>query len=140
MPGSRLLTTAVTALVAACALALGGPGAALAQTTSKPAPTKPAATNPSTTKKKSIGQTSKPSSTKPSSTKKGPAATPAKKPPAKPVPPPPPPPPPPVELIGYVTMPAAAFRGGPPSGQFDNDGRRAADPRFESQPVQGVSS
>jgi hypothetical protein len=37
-------------------------------------------------------------------------------------------------------MPAEAFRGGPPAGQFDADGRRAAQPRFESQPVQGVSS
>jgi glycerophosphoryl diester phosphodiesterase len=37
-------------------------------------------------------------------------------------------------------MPADAFRAGPPSGQFDNEGRRAAAPRFESQPVQGVSS
>ena len=37
-------------------------------------------------------------------------------------------------------MPAGAFRGGPSSGQFDNEGRRAAAPRFDSQPVQGVSS
>jgi hypothetical protein len=37
-------------------------------------------------------------------------------------------------------MPAGAFRGGPPSGQFDSEGRRAAAPRFDSQPVQGVSS
>jgi len=37
-------------------------------------------------------------------------------------------------------MPPGAFRGGPPSGQFDNEGRRAAAPRFDSQPVQGVSS
>jgi hypothetical protein len=49
-------------------------------------------------------------------------------------------PPPPVELIGLITMPADAFRGGPPSGQFDSEGRRAAAPRFDSQPVQGVSS
>jgi len=68
-----------------------------------------------------------------------PAAKPAVKPPAKPAPPPPPPPPP-VELIGMVVMPAEAFRGGPPSGQFDNEGRRAAEPRFDSQPVQGISS
>jgi len=39
-----------------------------------------------------------------------------------------------------VVMPPDAFRGGPPSGQFDNEGRRAAEPRFDSQPVQGVSS
>ncbi|HEX5162550.1 MAG TPA: esterase-like activity of phytase family protein [Steroidobacteraceae bacterium] len=37
-------------------------------------------------------------------------------------------------------MPAGAFRGGPSSGQFDNEGRRAAAPRFDSQPVQGVGS
>ena len=37
-------------------------------------------------------------------------------------------------------MPADSFRGGPPSGQFDSEGRRAAAPRFASQPVQGVSS
>ena len=58
----------------------------------------------------------------------------------KPVLPAPPPPPPAVELIGYVSMPPGAFRGGPPSGQFDAEGRRAATPRFDSQPVQGVSS
>ena len=70
-----------------------------------------------------------------------PARPPRKSPrPKKPVPPPPPPPPPPVELIGYVIMPPGAFRAGPPSGQYDGDGRRAATPRFDSQPVQGVSS
>ena len=37
-------------------------------------------------------------------------------------------------------MPPGAFRGGPASGQFDAEGRRAAKPRFDSQPVQGVSS
>ena len=37
-------------------------------------------------------------------------------------------------------MPPGAFRAGPPSGQYDADGRRAAAPRFDSQPVQGVSS
>jgi hypothetical protein len=67
-----------------------------------------------------------------------PAATTKK--PIKPVPPPPPPPPPAVELIGLVVMPPDAFRGGPPAGQFDGEGRRAAAPRFDSQPVQGVSS
>src|SRR5690349_1029138 len=56
-----------------------------------------------------------------------PAARPAvAKPAPKPAPPPPPPPPPAVELIGMVVMPPDAFRGGPPSGQFDNEGRRAA--------------
>ncbi len=37
-------------------------------------------------------------------------------------------------------MPPGTFRPGPPSGQYDGDGRRSAVPRFESQPVQGVSS
>jgi len=107
------------ALVAACVLA----SASVAQTT---APAKPAAA----TKKPAAG------SSKP---KPKPGAAAAKK-PVKPVPPPPPPPPPPVELIGMIVMPADAFRAGPPSGQFDNEGRRAAAPRFEAQPVQGVSS
>jgi hypothetical protein len=49
-------------------------------------------------------------------------------------------PPPAVELIGMIVMPPDAFRGGAPSGQFDNNGRRASGPRFDSQPVQGVSS
>jgi hypothetical protein len=39
-----------------------------------------------------------------------------------------------------IVMPADAMRAGPPSGQFDGEGRRAAAPRFEAQPVQGVSS
>jgi len=107
------------ALVAACALA----SVSVAQTTS--------AAKPATTTKKPTAGSSK---AKP----KPPAST-ARK-PAKPVPPPPPPPPPAVELIGLISMPADAFRAGPPSGQFDNEGRRAAAPRFEAQPVQGVSS
>ena len=37
-------------------------------------------------------------------------------------------------------MPADAMRAGQPSGQFDGEGRRASAPRFEAQPVQGVSS
>ncbi len=37
-------------------------------------------------------------------------------------------------------MPAEAFRGPPPSGEFDGDGRRGPAPRFEGQPVQGISS
>jgi glycerophosphoryl diester phosphodiesterase len=49
-------------------------------------------------------------------------------------------PPPAVELIGTVVMPPDAFRGGQPAGRFDNEGRRAPQPRYESQPVQGVSS
>jgi len=78
---------------------------------------------------------------KPASSSKPATPAPKKKPAARAAKPPAPPPPPPVvELIGYVTMPAGAFRGGPPSGQFDNEGRRAAAPRFDSQPVQGVSS
>jgi hypothetical protein len=114
---SRALKLAA-ALVAACALA----SASFAQTP----PAKPAiATN-----KTAAGS---------SKSKPKPAAAAVKK-PAKPVPPPPPPPPPAVELIGLIVMPADAFRAGPPSGQFDNEGRRAAAPRFEAQPVQGVSS
>jgi hypothetical protein len=73
---------------------------------------------------------------KPVAPAKKPATKPAARPAAKLVPPPPPP----VELIGMVIMPSEQFRGGPPSGQFDGDGRRAATPRFDSQPVQGVSS
>ena len=89
-----------------------------------------------------------PAPAKPAAKKSASSSKPAKKPaaskpavvPKKPLPPPPPPPPPPVELIGYVVMPPGAFRAGPASGQYDADGRRAATPRFESQPVQGVSS
>lgn len=94
-----------------------------------------------------VAQT-QPSSAKPEAAAPKPATTPAKKKPAaatakkpvKPKPPPPPPPPPAVELIGLVVMPPDAFRGGPPAGQFDGEGRRTAAPRFDSQPVQGVSS
>src|SRR5262245_38443524 len=103
-------------LVAAFAVACL-PLSAAAQTT----PAKPATSKPSTT------QPAQPAKPKPS--------TPAKKKPApakKPAPPPPPPPPPAVELIGYVSMPPGAFRGGPPSGQFDSEGRRAGTPRFDS--------
>src|SRR5436190_8654999 len=114
----RALNLAAT-LVAVCLLA----PVSDAQTST---PAKPA-----TTTKKPAGGSSK--------AKSKPAATTAKK-PAKPIPPPPPPPPPAVELIGLIVMPADAFRAGPASGQFDNEGRRAAAPRFEAQPVQGVSS
>src|SRR5262245_24295753 len=100
------------ALLAATALAVATPYAAFA---ADAAPAKPA-------KKPAVAGSSKPAATR------------------KPATPAPPAPPPPVELIGYVTMPAGGFRGGPPSGQFDNEGRRAAAPRFDSQPVQGVSS
>ncbi len=105
------------ALVAACSLA----SVSFAQT--------PATAKPASTAKKPASSSSKPK----------PAATTAKK-PAKPLPPPPPPPPPPVELIGLIVMPPDAMRAGPPSGQFDGEGRRAAAPRFDAQPVQGVSS
>lgn len=77
---------------------------------------------------------------KPATSKKpAPAATPAAKPALKPAPVVPSAPPP-VELIGRIVIPADSFRGGPPSGQYDSEGRRAAAPRFDSQPVQGVSS
>jgi len=89
-----------------------------------PAPAKPAAKKPAP----ASSSTTAPARKKP--------AVPAK----KPAPPAPPPPPPPVELIGYVVMPPGAFRAGPPAGQYDDRGMRAAAPRFESQPVQGVSS
>ncbi len=112
---SRALNLAA-ALVAACLLA----PVSLAQA---PAPAKPA-----TTSKKPTTATPKP----------GTATT--KKKPDKPVSPPPPPPPPSVELIGLIVMPADAMRAGPPSGAFDSEGRRAAAPRFDAQPVQGVSS
>jgi glycerophosphoryl diester phosphodiesterase len=118
---SRALNLAA-ALVAACLLA----PASLAQS---PAPAKPAST---TTKKPAAGS----SKAKP---KPG-AAKPSARPAAKPAPPAPPPPPPSVELIGLIVMPADVMRAGPPSGAFDGEGRRAATPRFEAQPVQGVSS
>lgn len=43
------------------------------------------------------------------------------------------------ELAGFARMPADTFSGGPPSGQFDGEGRRAVNPPFPSQPVQGFS-
>ena len=108
--------------IAACALAclmLGAQPTDVRAQTSAPA-NKPAAAKPAAAKKKPVG--------------------PAKKPVAKPVTPAPPPPPPAVELIGHVVMPPDALRPGPSSGQFDGEGRRAASPRFDAQPVQGVSS
>jgi hypothetical protein len=117
-PIPRALNLAA-ALVAACLLA----PVSFAQTT---APAKP-----STSTKKPAASSSK--------AKPIPGAVAAKK-PVKPAAPPPPPPPPPVELIGLIVMPPDAFRAGPPTGQFDGEGRRAAAPRFEAQPVQGVSS
>lgn len=109
------------ALVAACLLA----PVASAQT--------PATAKPSATAKKPASSSS--TSSKP---KAKPASTTRKT--AKPVVPPPPPPPPSVELIGLIVMPADAIRAGPPAGQFDGEGRRAAAPRFDAQPVQGVSA
>jgi hypothetical protein len=113
MLASRPRAVSVAAACAAAgALVLG---AAIATAAAKPAGAKPTTSRPaSATKSK---------------------AAPAKV--AKPVPPPPPPP---VELIGLIVMPTNALRDGPPSGQFDGAGRRAAAARFESQPVQGVSS
>ncbi len=122
-----MLASLTRALVVAAAFAVVcAPlsGMAAEPAPAKPAPVKPTAKKPSSGSSKPKGGTT---------TKKKPAAK-------KPVPPPPPPPPPPVELIGYVIMPPGAFRAGPPSGQYDGDGRRAATPRFESQAVQGVSS
>jgi len=109
------------AIVAPCATF---PAAAADATAAKSVAPKPAT--------KPAASSSKP--TQPAGKKKSAAA------PKKPLAPPVPPPPPPVELIGYVVMPPGAFRAGPPSGQFDDAGRRAAAPRFDSQPVQGVSS
>jgi glycerophosphoryl diester phosphodiesterase len=117
---SRALNLAA-ALVAACLLAPVSVG----QT---PAPAKPATTS------------KKPGTSTNTSSKPKPKPGTATKKPAKPVPPPPPPPPPPVELIGIIVMPADVMRAGPPSGAFDGEGRRAAAPRFDAQPVQGVSS
>jgi hypothetical protein len=117
-----MLASFTRALVVAAAFAVVC--APLSGMAAEPAPARPAAKKPSSGSSKPKAGTT---------TKKKPAAK-------KPVPPPPPPPPPPVELIGYVIMPPGAFRAGPPSGQYDGDGRRAATPRFESQPVQGVSS
>jgi hypothetical protein len=107
-------------LIAVCLFAclLGAASVVVRAQTSSPAASRPAA--------------------KPAGKKKKPAAI--ARPAAKPVVPAPPPPPPPVELIGHIVMPPDALRPGPPSGQFDGEGRRAATPRFEAQPVQGVSS
>jgi hypothetical protein len=114
-----------TAFAAACAL----PFAIVATAATTPvAAAAPAAKKPASTAKKPA-----PSKSKMGAAKKKPL-------PAKPAPPPPPPPPPPVELIGMIVMPSNSFRDGPPSGAFDGAGRRAPAPRFESQPVQGVSS
>lgn len=44
-----------------------------------------------------------------------------------------------MELIGFAELPAETFAGGPPSGQYDENGNLLAEPRFEGQPVQGFS-
>src|SRR5262245_11941186 len=121
-----MLASLARALVVAAAFAVA---CASSSWSAEPAPAKPAVKKPATGSSKPKAGTT--------TTKKKPAAKPAVK---KPAPPPPPPPPPPVELIGYVVMPPGAFRAGPVSGQYDSDGRRAPAPRFDSQPVQGVSS
>lgn len=45
-----------------------------------------------------------------------------------------------LELAGFAVLPAETFAPGPPSGQYGDDGRRAPQPRFASQPVQGLSA
>ncbi len=121
---SRVLTAAAS-LVAACAFAFPFAADAVAQTAKKPE-----------------ASSSKPAAKPAANSATRPAAKPAASRPtaAKAVPPPAPPPPPAVELLGHILMPADAFRGPPSSGEFDDAGRRAAAPRFDAQPVQGVSS
>jgi glycerophosphoryl diester phosphodiesterase len=41
--------------------------------------------------------------------------------------------------MGFAVLPADTFADGPPSGQFNGDGSKAAAPRFPAQPVQGFS-
>ena len=116
-PGLGRVTAFATALAFVCVLS-SAPRDAFAQT------------KPATADKKTSTAT-------PAKKKTPPKKPAAKRALAKPVPPPPPPA---VELIGTVVMPPDAFRGGQPAGRFDNEGRRAPQPRYESQPVQGVSS
>jgi hypothetical protein len=117
MPASRcralILPVCLTAALAFAAVTAGAADRA-------------AVTKPATTAQK-----------KPAATARKTAAKSARKPAPKPAPPPPPPA---VELIGMVVMPPDAFRGGPSSGQFDHEGRRATAARFDAQPVQGISS
>jgi glycerophosphoryl diester phosphodiesterase len=127
-----MLASSARALVVAAALAVCASFAAHGADTS--------ASKPAAARKPSAGSSPR---KKPATSSSSTAAAAKKKPAAsakKPAPPPPPPAAPAVELIGHVIMPPGAFRAGPPSGQFDRDGRRAAVPRFDSQPVQGVSS
>ncbi len=44
-----------------------------------------------------------------------------------------------MELTGFAELPADTFAGGPPSGQYDENGNLLPEPRFEGQPVQGFS-
>ena len=44
-----------------------------------------------------------------------------------------------MELTGFAKLPADTFAGGPPSGQYNDDGSLKPEPRFDAQPVQGFS-
>jgi glycerophosphoryl diester phosphodiesterase len=44
------------------------------------------------------------------------------------------------ELVGFAVLPADTFAAGPGSGQYNNAGEKAPEPRFVSQPVQGFSA
>ncbi|HTU67861.1 MAG TPA: esterase-like activity of phytase family protein [Steroidobacteraceae bacterium] len=116
--------------VCACLVA----GGLLLSASADSADAKPGDAKPAAAKTAPVKPAAKPAAANKTSPAVGkPAIKPAPK-PAKPAPPPP------VELIGLVVMPSEQFRGGPPSGQFDGQGRRAPEPRFDSQPVQGISS
>lgn len=43
-------------------------------------------------------------------------------------------------LVGYAVLPPDTFSEGPPSGQFNSNGSKAALPRFPAQPVQSFSA
>src|SRR4051812_41381532 len=108
--------TRALCLAAACAALGAMPVRAADPATTKPAITKPAAAKPASGKPAEKSPPSGPKGERDAPPRAGAARNPA--------PAPAPPPPPPVELIGYVVMPPGTFRGGPPSGQFDADGRR----------------
>lgn len=44
-----------------------------------------------------------------------------------------------MELTGFARLPADTFAGGPPSGQYNDDGSLKPQTRFDAQPVQGFS-
>jgi hypothetical protein len=44
-----------------------------------------------------------------------------------------------VMLEGFARLEPDSARGGPPAGQFNDQGVRLPQPRFASQPVQGIS-